>query len=105
MGKEHSAEEKRPAKVPENMPGNEVMTVGAGCFWCIDSIFRHMDGVNACVVGYAGGNTINPTYEEICTGRSNHAEVVKVWFDPTKITYDRLLEIFFKVHNPTTLNR
>ena len=74
-----------------------IATVGAGCFWCIDSVFRHMDGVNACVVGYAGGNTIKPTYEEICTGRSNHAEVVKVWFDPTKITYDRLLEIFFKV--------
>ena len=104
MGKVHSAEEKRPAQVPESVAGNEFLTVGAGCFWCIDSVYRHIEGVNKCIVGYAGGNIDNPTYEDICTGTTNHAEVVRVWYDPNKITFDRLLEIFFKVHNPTTLN-
>ena len=64
-----------------------------------------MTGVKKVLSGYAGGTVINPTYEDICTGQSGHAEVVKVWYNPEVITYDRLLEIFFKVHNPTTLNR
>ena len=106
MGKELSAEERRPAVLPTEMPSpTEELVVGAGCFWCIDSVYRHMKGVRKVLSGYAGGHIKNPTYEDICTGQSGHAEVVKVWYNPEQITYDRLLEIFFKVHDPTTLNR
>ena len=105
MGKELSKEEKAPAKLPATSNDLTEMTVGGGCFWCVDSVYRHIGGVSKAVCGYAGGHVNNPTYEDICTGQSGHAEVVRVWFDPSKITYDRMLEIFFKVHNPTTLNQ
>jgi len=78
---------------------------GGGCFWCIQAIFNRLKGVNNVTSGYAGGKTPNPTYEQVCSGRTGHAEVVKIDFDPAIITYHDLLEVFFKAHDPTTLNR
>jgi len=78
---------------------------GGGCFWCLDAIFRRVDGVRNVVVGYAGGRSENPTYEEVCKGNTGHAEVVMIEYDEDKIDYDKLLDIFFKIHDPTQLNR
>jgi peptide-methionine (S)-S-oxide reductase len=83
----------------------ETATFGAGCFWGVQSTFDELPGVVKTEVGYSGGKTINPTYQEVCTDRTGHAEVVKIWFDPKKISYDKLLDVFFTNHNPTTLNR
>ena len=80
-------------------------TFGMGCFWCTEAVFQRLNGVTNVKSGYEGGNTINPTYDEICTGTTNHAEVIEMEYDPAKITYDELLEIFWKTHDPTTLNR
>ena len=80
-------------------------TFGAGCFWGVEAAFRRLNGVNEAFSGYAGGDTENPTYEEVCTGRTGHAEVVEVDYDPDKITYVELLDTFWAVHDPTTLNR
>lgn len=78
---------------------------GAGCFWGVESTFRNINGVREAAVGYAGGNTENPTYRDVCGGDTNHAEVVEVEFDPTVVSYGQLLDVFFSNHNPTTLNR
>ena len=83
----------------------EKATFGAGCFWGVEETFRNLDGVTGTAVGYAGGATDNPTYEDVCTDETGHAEVVQVEFDPARITYDRLLETFWANHNPTQLNR
>ena len=83
----------------------EVATLGAGCFWCVDTLFRELRGVTKVVSGYAGGARANPTYEQVCTGATGHAEVVQITFDPQQISYHDLLEVFFSVHDPTTLNR
>jgi len=83
----------------------EVATLGAGCFWCVDTIFRELRGVTSVVSGYAGGTRANPSYDQVCTGATGHAEVVQVTFDPQQISYHDLLEVFFSVHDPTTLNR
>jgi len=80
-------------------------TFGAGCFWGVESAFRKLDGVTATAVGYAGGTTQDPTYEDVCGGQTNHAEVVQVDYDPIRISYDDLLDLFWDIHNPTTLNR
>ena len=80
-------------------------TFGAGCFWGVEAAFRRLNGVNEAFSGYAGGDKDNPTYEEVCTGRTGHAEVVEVDYDPDKITYIELLDTFWAVHDPTTLNR
>ena len=80
-------------------------TVGGGCFWCTEAVFNRIDGVISVMPGYAGGSTVNPTYEEVCSGRSGHAEVVQIEYDPEKISYEQLLEVFWKAHDPTTLNR
>ena len=84
---------------------SEVATLAGGCFWCIEAIFLEVEGVNAVIPGYTGGTTINPTYQEICTGDTGHAEAVHVTFDPARISYREILEVFFSVHDPTTLNR
>jgi peptide-methionine (S)-S-oxide reductase len=84
---------------------SEVATMGAGCFWCVDTLFRELRGVTSVVSGYAGGTRANPSYEQVCTGATGHAEVVQVTFDPQQISYHDLLEVFFSVHDPTTLNR
>ena len=83
----------------------EVATLAGGCFWCIEGVFREVNGVENVVSGYTGGTTINPTYDEVCTGKTGQAEVVQVSFNPSKISYREILEIFFSVHDPTTLNR
>lgn len=84
---------------------SEVATLGAGCFWCVDTLFRELRGVTSVVSGYAGGARANPSYEQVCTGATGHAEVVQITFDPEQISYHDLLEVFFSVHDPTTLNR
>ncbi|MDP9115106.1 MAG: peptide-methionine (S)-S-oxide reductase MsrA [Acidobacteriota bacterium] len=83
----------------------EKATFGAGCFWGVEAAFRRLAGVKSTQVGYAGGKLDHPTYEDVCTGRTGHAEVVEVTFDPAIISYHDLLEVFWDNHNPTTLNR
>ena len=84
---------------------NEKATFGAGCFWNIEEIFAKTKGIIKTKVGYIGGKTKNPTYEKVCSGKTGHVESVEVIFDPSKIAYDELLDIFWKIHNPTTKNR
>jgi peptide-methionine (S)-S-oxide reductase len=83
----------------------ELATFGGGCFWCMEALFERFNGVKAVTSGYAGGKTASPNYKQVCTGETGHAEVVQVEYEPDSITYDQLLEIFWDVHNPTTLNR
>ncbi len=83
----------------------EIATFGAGCFWCTEAIFQRLKGVKSVKSGYSGGNVANPTYREVCSGSTGHAEVVQIEFDPNVIPYKDLLEIFWKTHDPTTLNR
>ena len=83
----------------------ETAVFGAGCFWCVEAIYQRVNGVEAVESGYAGGHVENPTYEQVVTGRTGHAEVAKVTFDPEVISYEELLEVFWHTHNPTTLNR
>lgn len=85
--------------------GLEVATLGGGCFWCLEPVFEPLVGVQRVVPGYAGGHVSNPSYEQVCTGTTGHAEVVQVTFDPTVITYEDILNVFFEVHDPTTLDR
>lgn len=83
----------------------EKATFAGGCFWCTEAVFEEVEGVVDVVSGYSGGFTDNPTYEEVCTGRTGHAECVQITYNPDKITYEKLLDIFWMVHDPTTLNR
>jgi len=83
----------------------EVATLAGGCFWCIEAVFREINGVENVVSGYTGGTTVNPTYQRVCAGGTGHAEAVQVSFNPSKISYREILEIFFSIHDPTTLNR
>ena len=83
----------------------EIATFGAGCFWGVEAAFRQVPGVLDAVVGYSGGKTENPTYKEVCTDRTGHAEVVQVTFDPNLVTYEKLLDAFWKMHDPTQVNR
>ena len=78
---------------------------GAGCFWCVEAIFSQLDGVSEVISGYTGGDIENPSYEQICSGKTNHAEVCKIVFDSKIISYEELLKIFFETHDPTTLNK
>lgn len=80
-------------------------TFGMGCFWCSEAVFQRLNGVTAVRSGYEGGRTVNPSYDEVCTGNTGHAEVIEVTYDPAKIKYEELLEVFWKTHDPTTLNR
>ncbi len=83
----------------------ETATFGTGCFWCTEAIFEQLDGVVKVTSGYIGGTKDNPTYQEVCSGQTGYAEAVQVGYEPSKISYDELLEVFFKVHDPTSLNR
>jgi peptide-methionine (S)-S-oxide reductase len=85
--------------------GLEVATLGGGCFWCLEAVFDEIQGVEDVVSGYAGGTVPNPTYQQVSTGTTGHAEVVQVTFDPQVISYREILEVFFDIHDPTTLNR
>ena len=87
------------------MAGKEVATLAGGCFWCLEAVFEQMRGVESVVSGYAGGQVANPRYDDVCTGRTGHAEVVQVAFDPDEVSYRELLEVFFTIHDPTTLDR
>jgi peptide-methionine (S)-S-oxide reductase len=84
---------------------SETAVFGGGCFWCLDAIFKRVKGVSAVSSGYAGGHKADPTYEEVCSGRTGHAEVVRIEFDPAIVNYKDLLEVYFSAHDPTTLNR
>jgi peptide-methionine (S)-S-oxide reductase len=83
----------------------EVATLAGGCFWCLEAVYDQLRGVLEAESGYAGGNVVNPTYEQVCTGRTGHAEVVQITFDPQQVSYGDLLKVFFTIHDPTTLNR
>lgn len=83
----------------------ELATFGAGCFWGVEEDFRHIPGVLSTAVGYSGGTMVNPTYRDVCTGSTGHAEVVQIEFDPSVVGYETLVEAFFRLHNPTTMNR
>ncbi|HEU5023025.1 MAG TPA: peptide-methionine (S)-S-oxide reductase MsrA [Bryobacteraceae bacterium] len=86
------------------MAEREVITLGGGCFWCLEAVYRETEGVESAVSGYMGGVTPDPTYKQVCTGTTGHVEVVQITFDPTVITRRDILEIFFVIHDPTTLN-
>lgn len=83
----------------------EVATLGGGCFWCLEAVYDELKGVVDVVSGYSGGHVVNPTYEEVCSKKTGHAEVVQVTFDPAAVSYRQLLEVFFTIHDPTTPNR
>jgi peptide-methionine (S)-S-oxide reductase len=94
-----------PHGVIAGMTPLEKATFGAGCFWCVEAVFERIEGVQSVEAGYAGGTTANPTYEQVCTGRTGHAEVARITYDPAKVTFEELLDLFWKAHDPTTLNR
>ena len=83
----------------------ELATLGGGCFWCLEAVYKDLKGVESVVSGYAGGDVENPTYEQVCGGRTGHAEVVQIAFDPQVVTYRDLLDVFFTIHDPTTKDR
>ena len=83
----------------------ELATLAGGCFWCLEAVYLELRGVTKVVSGYAGGRRPNPTYEQVCSGTTGHAEVVQVTFDPSEVSYRDLLDVFFTIHDPTTLNR
>ena len=85
--------------------GSETATFGGGCFWCTEVVFQQLAGIHSVTSGYCGGQTADPSYEDICTGKTGHAEVIQVIYDPKVVTYVELLEVFWKTHDPTTLNR
>lgn len=86
-------------------PAREIATLGGGCFWCLDAVYRELRGVERATSGYAGGDVPAPTYREVCSGTTGHAEVVEIEFDPAVISYRDLLDVFFTIHDPTQLNR
>ena len=83
----------------------EKATLGAGCFWCVEAVFERIPGVQSVVAGYAGGSKPNPTYEEVCNGNTGHAEVAQITFDPSIVSFEKILEVYWKAHDPTTMNR
>lgn len=83
----------------------QTAVVGGGCFWCTEAMYQSVPGIKSVVSGYAGGTVPNPSYEQVCTGNTGHAEVVKIEFDPAQISYEKVIDLFWKAHDPTTLNR
>lgn len=90
---------------PKENSMSEIITLAGGCFWCTEAVFQRLNGVDTVISGYMGGHTVNPTYKEVCTGTTNHAEVIQITFQPDIISVEELLEVFFTTHDPTTLNR
>jgi len=88
-----------------NSMAQEKATLGAGCFWCVEAVFERIPGVQSVVAGYAGGSKPNPTYEEVCNGNTGHAEVAQITFDPSIVSFEKILEVYWKAHDPTTMNR
>ena len=105
FGGEKDANPNSAMNLQDNQTGLETATLAGGCFWCTEAVFLELDGVKSVVSGYTGGRTKNPTYREISNGDTGHAEAIRITFDPKKVTYGELLEIFFATHDPTTLNR
>ena len=103
--KDEAMKTEKQETVPIKTEKNQVAILGGGCFWCTEAVFELLEGVDSVVSGYAGGANPNPTYEQICTGVTGHAEVIKISFNPSEISYDQLLETFGECHDPTTLNR
>ena len=99
------AEESKVTEKNETKARTEEAILGGGCFWCVEAVFERIDGVHSAISGYMGGETPNPTYKMICTGMTGHAEVVKVVYDPDKVNFSRILDVFFTTHDPTTLNQ
>ncbi len=93
------------AAVPVATGKTETAVLGGGCFWCIEAVFQRLPGVKSVTSGYAGGHVPNPTYEQVCTGETGHAEAARIEYDPAQLTFEKLLEVFFEAHDPTTLNR
>jgi len=87
------------------LTANDTIVLGGGCYWCVEAVYERLDGVVEVVSGYAGGRTVNPSYEQVCSGKTGHAEVIKIAFDSTKTSTIEILKVFFTVHDPTTLNR
>jgi len=83
----------------------QTVTLGGGCFWCVEAVYERMPGIISVISGYAGGQTENPTYDDICTGKTGHAEVVQIEYDPEKISYEKIIDLFWEAHDPTALNR
>jgi peptide-methionine (S)-S-oxide reductase len=95
-----------PSPTPASTPAATATAVlGGGCFWCLEAIFQNLPGVISVTSGFAGGTTPNPTYEQVCNGDTGHAEVIRITYDPAKVSYDQILDLFWRAHNPTTLNR
>ena len=90
---------------PTTMAQTETATLGGGCFWCVEAVYQRVEGVLSVKPGYAGGHVKKPTYKEICTGQTGHAEVAQIEFDPAQVTYEQILNVFWQAHDPTTLNR
>jgi len=92
---------------PSPTPSSSVKTAtfGGGCFWCMDAVFQNLPGVIKITSGFAGGTKADPTYDQVCSGRTGHAEVIQITYDPSKVSYNQLLDLFWKAHDPTTLNR
>jgi len=98
--------QKNEAKKNMNTDTNlEIATLGGGCFWCVEAVYQELDGVVKVESGYSGGKIKNPTYREICTGKTDHAEVIRISFEPQKISFEEILDVFWHTHNPTTLNQ
>jgi peptide-methionine (S)-S-oxide reductase len=100
-----SEEDKKPATMPKAPEGAETITLGAGCFWCVEAVFKQIDGVYSATSGYMGGTVANPTYEQVCNGTTGHAEVIQLVYNPDKISTSEVLDWFWRLHDPTTLNR
>jgi peptide-methionine (S)-S-oxide reductase len=98
------AQDKPSAPASSGQSQLQTATFGGGCFWCVEAVFENMEGVTDVVSGYAGGNVANPSYEQVCTGLTGHAEVCQITFDPKKVSFNKLLAVFMKTHDPTTLN-
>ncbi len=94
-----------PAMAEDSPMKTQTATLGGGCFWCVEAVYERLPGVLSVTSGYAGGTTTDPTYEEVCSGRTGHAEVVQIEFDPEKISYEKIIDLFWDAHDPTTLNR
>ena len=101
----HAGRAAEPAKPMATTNKTEMATLGGGCFWCLEATFELLPGVKSVVNGYAGGQKENPTYEEVCSKTTGHAEVVQIEYDPQIVSYEKLLEMFWEIHDPTTLNR
>lgn len=102
---EHKPILKKQKNMSINKDNLETLVFGGGCFWCVENCFNMLQGVDKAISGYSGGHKANPTYEEVCTGETNHAEVVEIHYNPKIISYEQLIEVFFFLHNPTQLNR